>query len=334
MFFSIILSSLFSQPALAKKIKQAPQPCWVTQDCAPYTTENYLVGVGSGLDVASANTSALGSLSQQLTVTVQQQQTSIKENSSTIREQQQLSSTDHQTLRTKTNVSAGATLDRVEYVEHWTQYRKGAEPLVYTLAVIDRTAWVDQLSAERRQVQSQISKHRMNIQKSDHILDSMSDYRAMVPLVKQDQMLFAQQQLIEHSPTVMPPSYALEQVQSEVTANRTNMTIALNSENDVNLNRILQRKLEQSLFTVSANPSTILSCSGEPIVSGPDGYGFYKYTLQTQCELLHRDTSVWSDVYSSQAASRDPRKAETQLWTVVEQDLSMLQQHLLELFAL
>ena len=30
---------------------------------------------------------------------------------------------DHQTLRTRTNVSAGATLDRVEYVEHWTQYR-------------------------------------------------------------------------------------------------------------------------------------------------------------------------------------------------------------------
>jgi hypothetical protein len=334
MFFSIIISSLFVQPALAKKVKQAPQPCWVTQACAPYTTENYLIGVGSGLDLASANTAALGSLSQQLTVTVQQQQTSMKENSSTIREQQQLSSTDHQTLRTKTKVSAAATLERVEYIEHWTQYRKGSEPLIYTLAVIDRTAWVDQMSADRRTIQSQISQHRMTIQKNEHILDSMPEYRTMVPLVEQDQMLFAQQQLIEHNPTVMPPSYTVAQIESEIRSSRTHMPIALNSNNDPDLNRILQRKLEQSQFTVAENPTTVLSCSGEPMMSGPDGYGFYKYTLQTQCELRHRNVSVWSETYTSQAASRDQQKAESQLWTVVDKDLSSLQQHLLELFAL
>ena len=334
MFFSIILSNLFVQPALAKKVKQAPQPCWVTQACAPYTTEKYLIGVGSGLDVASANTAALGSLSQQLTVTVQQQQTSMKENSSTIREQQQLSSTDHQTLRTKTKVSAVATLEKVEYIEHWTHYRKGGEPLIYTLAVIDRTAWVDQMSGERRKLQSQISQHRMSIQKSEHVFDAMSDYRAMVPLVEQDQMLFAQQQLIEHSPTVMPPSYTIAQIKSEIRASRIQMPIALSTNNDPDLNPILQRKLEQSQFTVAENPTTVLSCSGEPMTSGPDGYGFYKYTLQTQCELRHRNMSVWSETYTSQAASRDQRKAESQMWTVVDQDLSSLPQHLLELFAL
>ena len=174
----------------------------------------------------------------------------------------------------------------------------------------------------------------MSIQQNGHILDSMTDYRAMIPLIEQEQMLFSQQQLIEHSPTVMPPSYTIRQVESEASTARKQFPIALDPNNGVDLNRILQRKLQQAQFTVSTNPNTILSCSGEPTMSGPDGYGFYKYTLQTQCELQHRNTSVWSHDYTFQAASRDQGKAESQLWTVADQELSKLQEHLLELFAL
>lgn len=329
-----ILATLFSGQAYAKKAKSTPQPCWVAHPCAPFLSETHLIGVGSGLDIASANSAALGSLSQQLTVTIQQQQIATKENSNTVRDQQQLSETDYQNLRTKTQVTATANLDRVEYVEHWTQYRKGAEPLVYTLAVINRQDWIDQLSTERREIQSNISKAQFELKKLDHIFDQMTQYRAMATLVDQDQLLFAQQQLIEANPTVMPPSYTRQQIINSVETARRQHPFSLTNDNHPAINQSLQQHMQQSGFSVDSTSATTLQCTGTPEVSEPDNYGFYHYTLRTQCEISHNGVSVWSETFNAQTASRDAAKAERQLWIAMDTELKALPQQLLELFAL
>jgi hypothetical protein len=322
-FLCIAPFLLWLQPAEAKK-KKKTVPCWVTSPCDPYNAEEYLVGVGSGESVSSANTAALGSIAQQFTVTVTQQQQSTKESTNTARDQVLLSQTDHQSLRTKTQVDTHTTLQNIQYVEHWTNAQKKQDPIFYSLAVIHRQEWIQQLEGERHTIQSDIQQLRLQSKKkpSSEIQQKINHLRQMIPLIEQDQALYEQQQLIGKHILTAPPSNTIQGLKQEVERYRQQIPILVLPNSDYRTE--IQQALTSNGFALVSTMVPVLSiqCSEERIQEPQDSYGFHKIKSSVQCVISTDSGTIHSEQFTTSAASRDLSKAQKQVQQKMQSEIS------------
>ena len=321
------------QTAEAKKKKKAP-PCWVTHPCEPYNSDEFLVGVGSGEDMSSANSAALGSIAQQFTVTVTQQQQSTKEESNTSRDQELLSQTDHQSLRTKTKVDTSTTLQNIQYVEHWTQTIKGQKPTIYALAVIHRQQWIDQLEGNRREIQSLIQQLRFQSEQSSAALQKIALLRQMVPLIEQDTALYEQQQLIGRKTMTIPPSTTVQRIAIEAERIRQEVPIGIHS--DSAFGHVISKSLRANGFNVVTNTPPMLSihCTEDLTSAEADSFGFYRIDSTINCEISDTTGKLQAVTFNASAASQNVQKAQKQVEVKITTEVTEISTTLIEWFRL
>jgi len=317
-----------SAPAEAKKNKEKnTPPCWVTQPCDPYTTTDYLVGVGSGRSLEDANNAAIGAIARQFSVQLTQQQTSVKDFSTTTRNEDTVSQADHQRLRTETEVQTNVTLEHLQMIEHWELPQdKNKPPLHYVLMVIPRSQWLESIDTERREISMEISKLRRNIEQQKTLYDQLPHYKMMLPLLDRDQALYDQRQVVDSNQSSMKPTLTRRTLGLEVDQRKQQVAIVLPT--DTPYRTLISTAISNSPFTVVTTPTSnsqaSIQCQDQQSISEPDGYGFIKVQTTLDCSILNGGQSIHQSTFVGKASSRDSHKATEQSLQALSNELNAL----------
>ncbi len=334
-----IAFSLFAFPqnnAEAKKRKDT-QPCWVTQPCDPYNQSEFLIGVGSGSTIEEADTAAFGALSRQFEVTISQRQTSLKDTAQTSRATEQISSSSHQRLQTKTEVTSTTTLEHVEIVQHWSRKStKKQSGLTYSLATIKRADWLTQIDLERNELSLQMSKLRRNMKEKESLYEQIDQYKALSALAERDVALYDVRQVVDYEQRSMPPSLNMEKLNLEFKQERSRLTILVTPDSP---HRAL---IQQSLAplglpivgTTSPNSEIRVQCTGDQTVSPPDMYQFINAQTTLTCSIYNLDTLLKQQTFTGNAASRSSDKAVQQSEQALGKELDLLSETIDALWSL
>lgn len=200
--------------------KKSKHPCWITQPCKPYDATTYVVGVGSGGDLVSAEANALGAITRQFVIDIQQQQSAIKEISETRRGDatgngsKPLSASENQSLRSRTIVESGMQLYGAEIVDRFEKDNQH-----YALAVVNREQWIAQIANERRSLGQQISQLQMQSKATKHLLERQPIYRQMIPLAEKDEALATIQKLLKPDSATFPTTHTAQSISAELAQN-------------------------------------------------------------------------------------------------------------------
>jgi hypothetical protein len=325
MKFILLLSAL----ALAKKNKV---PCWIAEPCEPYTTEQYIIGVGSGDTLELADTAAMGAITRQFTVTVNQLQTSTKDLAETSREGELVSSTHHQNLRTKTQVESSMELSGVQIASRY-EYNDQ----VYSLAVLERSIWLQQIDSQRRDLQSQIQSLMFEAKKSEHHLDRFALYEQMMPIIFKDEFLYQQRTIVDSQGLGMPPSYTSAQLQQQYQQERNALYfVPQKMDNNDSLDNLIIEALQNQGFqgkhSLESQESVIFFRYSQEIKSeGPDQYGFITYKCYLTIELHTPQQSLGTFSTVASSSSRDEAKAKRGLESNLIKEIESLRPDIIEI---
>ena len=281
---------LISSLAQAKKNKT---PCWIIQPCEPYTQERYLIGVGAGETLTQADTAAMGAITRQFSVEVRQLQTATKDLAETTRGGDLISTTNHQNLRTKTEVESAMTLSGVQIASRYE-----SKDLVYSLAIIERETWLQQIDSERLELQNQLQNLMFEAQKKPHHLDRFVLYEQMAPLIQKDELLYKQRQIIDINEAAMPPSYTTQQLQQQQKREHSELYfVPRRIEAESSLDHLITQALGNQGFTCRstlAKPESLIffQYSEERSIEGPDSFGFVTYKSTLSIDIRTADRSI------------------------------------------
>ena len=312
-------------------------PCWVTAPCASYTTDMYLIGVGSGYTIEDADASAIAAISRQFSVHIKQVQNSTKEISQTARENKERSSFEHQELRNNVVVESNMTLSRVQIVEHHSQKLKakqhdGNKQRVYSLAVIEKAPWLAEIDQERMSLQSSMTQIEMDKRKTEQYIEKIPLYRAYIELLSQDIALYNQRKIIDTSGS-MPVNYTMEQITTNIETEKAsqNFTVHLDSPTQQVIAHALRN---YGLRVVETEPSIEIHCTENRTQAPTDSFGFVKISSELQCNIQLHNQMIGNYSTISTSSSRDAQKAEKTLDSVISEDCRALYDQLYALLLL
>ena len=305
---------LFINLSFAKKAKNT-QPCWILSPCIPYETQHFLVGVGSGSSIEEADTSAMGALSRQFTVQVKQSQNSTKELVQTTRDQNIVSEMDHQNLRSQTEVTSNTTLKHVQIPEHYFDKTSG---LFYSLAIIERNSWLQDIDLQRNDIQSQISSLFFQMEKSDHLIDHFAYYPQLFELAQMDTWLSSQRQMIDAEAMSIPPSHTIQSLTAQRDRKIQSLYFIVASPKSLNAES-LQIMTVQALQNQGLTVKNTVSSNTEAITIIPmltsetlpkDTYGFIKIQGQIEIQIWANQRQITTVHKTVQSASQQEEKAQ------------------------
>ena len=314
---------LFSMIAWGKKNKV---PCWVTQPCAPYTSQEYLIGVGSGSTIEEADAAALGAITRQFSVAVKQRQTATKELVETKRGDELVSTTDHQNLRTQTEVESSMTLFGAQIASHFQ-----TKETVYSLAIVERSAWTQNIDEQRRKIQQQVQSLQMQMHQTQHLLDRLPIYREMTPLVRQDEHLYQQRKIIDSQGLASPPSPTQRDLEQQRGRDLGKIHfVPIPTTDSEAIPDVLEQAWRAMGYQCVASPreqqSVIyLEYTAKTQQSPPDQYGFMRLETNVVIDLRTPFQTIATVTRTAVSSSRDPSKAQRGLHMNLVTELKTLE---------
>lgn len=306
--------------------KKQKAPCWITIECAPYSSTEYLIGVGSGETLEQADNSAIGAISKQFVVNIQQTQISQKELSETTRQNQEISALEHQSLRTKTSVNTSMHLTGVKIAERFHEEKRSYNRH-YSLAIISKEVWLQQILEERTEIRGQIDRILFEIQKTEHFLDRIPYYQKLYPLIALETGLLTQERIIAPDQGHFPVSTSKNLIQNQQSAERQQFYFVVEDNDSA---AIVAQGLQNIGFSVQSsvsNPEAAISIriEEERSISTPDTYGFI--TASSNIRLyVHTSSRKRLELrILSSSASRSAEKAAQKLDSAILSSIQDIQ---------
>lgn len=309
--------------AYAKKQKT---PCWISLQCEPYSSEEYLIGVGSGNSIEQADNAAIGAISKQFVVNIEQTQISQKELSETSRENKEISALEHQSLRTKTSVNTSMHLQGVQIAERFHEQKK-QESRYYSLAIISKDTWLQRLSEERFELRTEIDRLLFAIQKQKHVLDKLPYYQEILPLIEHDKGLLEQEKILNPEGTFFPPAATRSHIENQQSREHKNIYFVVE---DSESRELVEQALKNLGFVVKpaiSDSATAIAVRirEEMTISPLDAYGFItaKSNIDLQLSIPSRELLRIQQISSS--SSKSAHTAEEKLDYAIISDIQNLQ---------
>ena len=307
--------------------KKSKQPCWITQPCDPYDSATYVVGVGSGKDLVSAEANAMGAITRQFVIDIQQRQSAIKEVSETRRGDASgngstpISASENQSLRSRTIVESGMQLYGAEIVE---RYEKDNQH--YALAVINREQWSAQISTERRSLGQQLSQLKMQAQATDHLLERQPIFRQMLPLAEADEELATIQKLLNPESPLFPSSDTAQSISASIAQNwRSLGIVAVIEEGSTDWsNELYHCGTEAQLSSASSSDSSAViqfKLQSQRNEKPKDSFGFVHVIEQINVTVAINDRVLYTSSLKARSSSQSRQQALDRLTNSVQQEL-------------
>lgn len=306
--------------------KKQKTPCWVSLQCEPYPSQEYLIGVGSGDSIEQADNSAIGAISKQFVVNIEQTQISQKELSETSRQNKEISALEHQSLRTKTAVNTNMHLTGVQIAERF-HYQKKKESRHYSLAIISKEAWLKRIAEERSELRDEINRLLFEIKKTEHVLNRIQYYQEIIPLIEHEKGLLQQEKIIDPDGAHFPLTATKSNILGQQAREQKEIYFVVEAAES---SALVEQALNELGFSVKPSISEVSSAISVHLkedisISQPDTFGFItaKSNLVLQFSIPSQELLRIKLISSSSSRSTD--KAEQNLDSAIVSDVKNLQ---------
>ena len=308
--------------AQAKKQKT---PCWISQQCDPYSAEEYMIGIGSGDSIEQADNAAMGAISKQFVANIEQIQISQKELSETSRQNKSVSALEHQSLRTQTSVNTTMQLKGVQIAERFHDQQKD-QSRHYSLAIISKDDWLQRITQERAELRDEMERLLFQIQKTEHVLDRLPYYEQIFPLIAQEKGLIEREKIIKPDGSYFPATTTRTRIEEQQARDRKDIYFVvvpgeaseLAEEALTNLGFIVKPSISTPEAAIS------IRLQSQRTISSPDAYGFITAKANTELLFSIPSRELMRIKQVSSSSSKSAQTAEDKLDYAIISDIQAL----------